>query len=130
MNDVTRLFVEAYVGLRLRLAVIQRLLGIQDWSALQTVLAAGFVANALRRLAAPILKAARPSFPSAGITLPAAALPSAIIHRVTGVKPRDAHLVGAAAAVSYVLPTLRLIASSTRAVSHAVVAYVRRYWRL
>ena len=61
MNDVTRLFVEAYVGLRLRLAVIQRLLGIQDWSALQTVLAAGFVANALRRLAAPILKRPGPA---------------------------------------------------------------------
>ena len=127
MDQATRLFGGAYIGSRLLLTMIRRLLGIQDWSLLTTIFAVGLVANALRRLVAPILKASRPKLPSAGSMLHAAALPSAGIQHMTGVKPKDAHLVGAAVGVGFVLPTLVLMATSARAVSRAVIAFVRRY---
>ena len=127
MNQTMRLFSGAYVGSRLLLAMIRRLLGIQDWSFLATIFGVGLVASALVRQIAPVFKASRPKLPSAGSVLLVGAVPSAAIQRTTGVKHKDARLVGSAVAMGFVLPTLSLMATSARAFSRSVVAFVRRY---
>jgi hypothetical protein len=123
---VPNLVGELYLVYRLLKEMLRRIAGVPaDSSFLATMFAFGVLANALRRLAAPTLRAFRPRFPSlAGIVF-AVAVPAAMIRRITGVRTKDTFLVGTTVAVNLAGPALRATAASARAASAAVAALGR-----
>lgn len=86
----------------------------------------GVLANALRRVAAPMFRALRPRPASAPDALVAFAIQSAIVQRATGASAEDAPVVGAAMAVAATLPAAHLLRTIARIIPAAVNA-VRRF---
>jgi hypothetical protein len=118
---VANLFGEVYIVYRLLKEMLRRITGVPAGSSfLATIFAFGVLANALRRIAAPALRAFRPRLPSLADIMFAAAVPVAILRRITGVGTTDSLLVGTTVGVCLVRPALRAVAASARAASAAV----------
>jgi hypothetical protein len=117
---------ELYIVYRLLRELLRRAMGIPAGSSfLATTFAFAVLANALRRIAAPALRAFRPRLPSPAGVIFSVAVPAAMVRRVTGVRAGDSLLVGSTVALSLVAPALRASAASARAVSSAMAALGR-----
>jgi hypothetical protein len=117
---------ELYLMYRLLRELLRRLTGVPAGSSvLATTFAFGVLANALRRIAAPTLRAFRPRPLSLAGMLFVVAVPVALLRRITGARSTDSLLVGSTVAVSLAVPALKAGAASARAASGAVAALGR-----
>lgn len=111
---------------RLLREVLRRIAGVPAGSSLlATVFAFGVLANALRHLAAPVLRVFRPGSPSFAAIIFAVAVPAAILRRITGLRATDAMLAGTAVGVGLAVPALRAAAAAARASGAALAAVGR-----
>ncbi len=114
---------ELYMMYRLLREMLRRVTGVPAGSSLlATLFAFGVLANALRRLAAALLKAHRPSPPSSTGIMFALAVPTAALRRVTGLRATDALVVTTTVGVGMVVPTVHAAAASLRAAAATIAA--------
>jgi hypothetical protein len=114
---------ELYMVYRLLREMLRRITGIPAGSSLlATLFAFGVLANAVRRLVAPLLKAHRPSPPSSTGIMFALAIPTAALRRITGLRATDALVVTTTVGVGLVMPTVHAATASLRAVAAAIAA--------
>jgi hypothetical protein len=117
---------EVYIMYRLLREVLRRIAGVPAGSSLlTTVFALGVLANALRHLGAPLLRAFRPGSPSLAAIIFVVAVPAAVLRRITGLRATDAMLVGTTVGVGLTVPAFRAAAAAARASSAAVAALGR-----
>ncbi len=117
---------ELYIVYRLLREALRRIAGLPAGaSLLATVFALGVLANALRHLAAPLLRVFRPGAPSLAAIIFVAAVPLAILRRITGLRATDATLVGTAVGAGLAVPALRAAAAAVRASFAALAAFGR-----
>jgi hypothetical protein len=106
------LFAGLYLSYKFWREMVHRTTGVPaEAPLLASIFAVGVVANALRRFIAPAFRPFRPRSPSASDAMLAIAVPSAVIHRATGVNVNDAPLVGAAIGFGLIAPALGAIAA-------------------
>jgi len=122
---------DAYLLWRLCKEALRRITGVpRDASFLTTLFAASVLANALRHIAAPALKALRRTPPSFASTVMAGAVVREIPGSIGGAHTRGKPLAGTMIAISQVaqvLQVLRLITAPVRRIPAALAAFVRRY---
>jgi hypothetical protein len=117
---------ELYMVYRLLREMLRRVTGIPAGSSLlATLFAFGVLANALRRLAAPLLKVVRPGRPSFAAIMFALAIPTAALRRITGLRAPDALVVTTTVGVGMVAPTVHAAVASLRATAAAIAALGR-----
>ncbi|HTA33188.1 MAG TPA: hypothetical protein VK721_07165 [Solirubrobacteraceae bacterium] len=114
---------ELYMVYRLLRETLRRIVGVPPGSSLlATLFAFGVLVNALRRIAAPLLKARRPSAPSSTGVMFALAVPTAALRRITGLGAPDALVVTTTVGVGMVMPTVHAAIASLRSVGAAIAA--------
>ena len=122
---------DAYLLWRLVKETVHRITGVpKDASFLTTLFALGVLANALRRVAAPLLKLVRPTRPSFASTVMVGAVVREIPGGIGGVHTRGRPLAGTMIAISLVMQVfqvLRVITAPARRIPAALTAFVRRY---
>jgi hypothetical protein len=127
MSRPRMLFAGLYLSYKFWREIVQRTTGVPaEAPLLAAIFAVGVVTNALRRFIAPAFRPFRARSPSASDAMLAIAVPSAVIHRATGVKVNDAPLVGAAVGLGLMAPALGAIAALARMMPAAFAA-LRRF---
>jgi hypothetical protein len=117
---------ELYMVYRLLREMLRRITGVPAGSSLlATLFAFGVLVNALRRIAAPVLKAHRPSRPSSAGIMFALAIPTAALRRITGLRATDALVVTTTVGVGMIVPTVHAATASLRAATAAIAAMGR-----
>jgi hypothetical protein len=122
---------DAYLLWRLFKETVHRVTGVpRDASFITTMFALGVLAGALRKVAAPLLKLARPTAPSFASTVMAGAVVREIPGGIGGVHTRGRPFAGTMIAISLVaqvLQVLRVITAPALRIPAALMAFVRRY---
>ena len=119
---------DAYIAIRLLKEVLRRIAGVPaDASFLTTLFALGVLADALRRVAAPALRAFRPKRPSVADAMIAVAVLREPPRAIAGVRASETWFTGTMIALSLVVPALRRIAAPALRAPAAFAAFARRY---
>jgi hypothetical protein len=114
---------ELYMVYRLLRETLRRITGIPPGSSLlATLFAFGVLANALRRILAPVFKGRRPSRPSSTGVMFALAVPTAALRRITGLGAPESLAVTTTVGVHMVMPTVHAAIASVRSVGAAIAA--------
>jgi hypothetical protein len=103
---------DAYIAIRLLREALRRVAGVRaDASLLTTMFAIGVLANALRRVAAPVLRVFRPRPTTLADATIATAVAREVPRGLAGIRAGDKPFAVTMIAVSLVAPALRGIAA-------------------